>query len=58
MKSKKYWLAATEVSKGFKSRVRALADAMDISIGALVILALTEFMERAQAAKALQEVEK
>lgn len=51
MNTKKYWLAATEVSKDFKSRVRALADAMDISIGALVILALTEFMERAQAVK-------
>lgn len=58
MNTKKYWLAATEVSKDFKSRVRALADAMDISIGALVILALTEFMERAQAVKTSQEVEK
>ncbi len=46
MKAKKYWLAATEVPKDFKSRVRATADAMDVTIAALVIMALTEFMDR------------
>ena len=57
--TKKYWLGATEVSKEFKSKVRVLADALDMSISALVILALVEKMERVEKeGKASQEVER
>lgn len=48
---KKEWLAATHVSREFKGRVKAFAFERGLSVGALIILALTEFMERAQAVK-------